>query len=308
MAISGLDVISRWVWRLFTVTSQDKFLELWKHYGKWEEMVPTRGYIFWSDRSQFGPVATSFLLVFYFAEWKGNWTIAVLISMQPDQSLQLVVGPVQLWSFLWFWTGPWITIVVVETMKRGWGHVDGCYCVVIIVLWSSHVKEEGEEGEDEMWARCCCCCYIWRREGEKSEDEAWVRHCHHCIVVVVTCGWGWGMGKGPLLFSCVEGGREGEVDMKTHATGTGMNVDWQGCTCTHTHMVPVTWPTWVICTHGIPYQRYSTYTMEVYSIGNREMELNNRNRCKMLRLHTSCLECRTVAQVHRISGENATKP
>ena len=45
MAISRLDVISRWVRRLFTVTSQDKFLKLWKDYGKWEEMVPTRGYI-----------------------------------------------------------------------------------------------------------------------------------------------------------------------------------------------------------------------------------------------------------------------
>ena len=53
---------------------------------------------------------------------------------------------------------------------------------------------------------------------------------------------------------------------------------------------------------------YSTYTMEVYRIGNREMELNNRNRCKMLRLHTSYLECGTVVQVHRISGKNATKP
>ena len=47
--------------------------------------------------------------------------------------------------------------------------------------------------------------------------------------------------------------------------------------------------------------------MEVYRIGNGEMELNNRIRCKMLRLYTSYLECRTVAQVHRISGENATK-
>ena len=53
---------------------------------------------------------------------------------------------------------------------------------------------------------------------------------------------------------------------------------------------------------------YSTYTTEVYRIGNGEMELNNRNRCKMLRLCTGCLECRTVVQVHRISGENATKP
>ena len=52
----------------------------------------------------------------------------------------------------------------------------------------------------------------------------------------------------------------------------------------------------------------STYTTEVYRIGNREMELNNRNRCKMLRLHTGCLECGTVAQVHRISSENATEP
>ena len=69
MAISGLDVISRWVsWRLFTVTSQDKFLKLWKNYGKWEEMVPTRGYIFQSDQLLFGPVVTSFLLVFYFSE------------------------------------------------------------------------------------------------------------------------------------------------------------------------------------------------------------------------------------------------
>ena len=55
-------------------------------------------------------------------------------------------------------------------------------------------------------------------------------------------------------------------------------------------------------------QRYNTYTMEVYRIGNREMELNNRNRCKMLRLWTGCLECGTVVQVHRISGKNATKP
>ena len=70
MAISGLYVISRWVRRLFTVTSQDKFLKLWKIYGKWEEMVPTRGYIFRSDRSQFGPVATSFLLVFLFFRMK----------------------------------------------------------------------------------------------------------------------------------------------------------------------------------------------------------------------------------------------
>ena len=46
MAISGLDVISRWDRRLFTVTSQDKFLKLWKNYGKWEEMASTRGYIF----------------------------------------------------------------------------------------------------------------------------------------------------------------------------------------------------------------------------------------------------------------------
>ena len=68
MAISGLDVISRWVRRLFTVTSQDKFLKLWKDYGKWEEMVPTRGYIFRSNQLQFGPVATGFLPVFYFSE------------------------------------------------------------------------------------------------------------------------------------------------------------------------------------------------------------------------------------------------
>ena len=68
MAISGLDVISRWVRRLFTVTSQDKFLKLWKDCGKWKEMVPTRGYIFRSDRLQFGLVATGFLLVFYFPE------------------------------------------------------------------------------------------------------------------------------------------------------------------------------------------------------------------------------------------------
>ena len=53
---------------------------------------------------------------------------------------------------------------------------------------------------------------------------------------------------------------------------------------------------------------YSTYTMEVYRIGNKEMKLNNRNRWNMLRLHTSCLECGTVVQVHRISGKNATKP
>ena len=53
--------------------------------------------------------------------------------------------------------------------------------------------------------------------------------------------------------------------------------------------------------------RYNTYTTEMYRISNREMELNNRNRCKMLRLHTSYPECGTVAQVHRISGENATK-
>ena len=53
---------------------------------------------------------------------------------------------------------------------------------------------------------------------------------------------------------------------------------------------------------------YSTYTMEVYRFGNGEMELNNRNRCKMLRLHTGCLEYGTVAQVHRVSGKNATKP
>ena len=50
------------------------------------------------------------------------------------------------------------------------------------------------------------------------------------------------------------------------------------------------------------------YSMEVYRIGNGEMELNNRNRCKMLRLCTGSLECRTVAQVHRVSGDNATKP
>ena len=68
MAISGLDVISRWVRSLFTVTSQDKFLKSWKNYGEWEEMAPTRGYIFRSDRLQFGPVATSFLPVFYFPE------------------------------------------------------------------------------------------------------------------------------------------------------------------------------------------------------------------------------------------------
>ena len=53
---------------------------------------------------------------------------------------------------------------------------------------------------------------------------------------------------------------------------------------------------------------YSTYTTEVYRIGNGEMELNNRNWCKMLRLYTGCLECGTVAQIHRISGKNATKP
>ena len=68
MAISGLDIISRWVRRLFTVTSQDKFLKLWKIYGKWEEIVPTRGYIFRSNWLQFGLVATSFLPVFYFPE------------------------------------------------------------------------------------------------------------------------------------------------------------------------------------------------------------------------------------------------
>ena len=55
-------------------------------------------------------------------------------------------------------------------------------------------------------------------------------------------------------------------------------------------------------------QEYSTYTTEVYRIGNGEMELNNRNRCKMLRLCTSCPECRIVVQVHRVSGKNATKP
>ena len=55
-------------------------------------------------------------------------------------------------------------------------------------------------------------------------------------------------------------------------------------------------------------QGYSTYTMKVYRIGNREMKLNNRNKCRMLRLCTSCLKCGTVVQVHRISGENATKP
>ena len=55
-------------------------------------------------------------------------------------------------------------------------------------------------------------------------------------------------------------------------------------------------------------QGYSTYTTEVYRIGNGEMELNNRNRCKMLRLCTSCPECRIVVQVHRVSGKNATKP
>ena len=96
MAIFGLDVISRWVRRLFTVTSQDKFLKLWKIYGKWGEMVPTRGYILRSDWLQFGPVATSFLPVFYFPEWKGNWTIAVLISMQLDQILVATSG----------WSGP----------------------------------------------------------------------------------------------------------------------------------------------------------------------------------------------------------
>ena len=46
MAISGFDVISTWVRRLFTVTSQDKFLKLWKDCSKWEEIVSTRGYIF----------------------------------------------------------------------------------------------------------------------------------------------------------------------------------------------------------------------------------------------------------------------
>ena len=99
MAISGLDVISRWVRRLFTVTSQDEFLKLWKNYDKWEEMVPTRGYIFRSDWLQFGLVATGFLPVFDFPESKCNWTIAVLNSMV---RLQLVVCPVQLRSFLWF--------------------------------------------------------------------------------------------------------------------------------------------------------------------------------------------------------------
>ena len=55
-------------------------------------------------------------------------------------------------------------------------------------------------------------------------------------------------------------------------------------------------------------QGYSTYTTEGYRIGNGEMEPNNRNRCKMLRLHTGCPECGTVWQVHRVSGKNATKP
>ena len=55
-------------------------------------------------------------------------------------------------------------------------------------------------------------------------------------------------------------------------------------------------------------QGYSIYTTDVDKICNREMELNNRNRCKMLRLCTGCLECRTVMEVHRISGKNATKP
>ena len=53
---------------------------------------------------------------------------------------------------------------------------------------------------------------------------------------------------------------------------------------------------------------YSTYITEVYRIGNGEMELNNRNRCKMLRLCTGYPECGTVAQIHRVSGKNATKP
>ena len=53
---------------------------------------------------------------------------------------------------------------------------------------------------------------------------------------------------------------------------------------------------------------YSTYITEVYRIGNEEMELNNRNRCKMLRLCTGYPECGIVAQIHRVSGKNATKP
>ena len=53
---------------------------------------------------------------------------------------------------------------------------------------------------------------------------------------------------------------------------------------------------------------YSTYITEVYRIDNGEMKLNNRNRCNMLGLCTGYPECKTVVQVYRISGKNATKP
>ena len=41
--------------------------------------------------------------------------------------------------------------------------------VVVIMSWSSHVKE-GKEGEDEAWVRCCCCCciVIVACEGERG--------------------------------------------------------------------------------------------------------------------------------------------